>query len=205
MELLLKIGHLSKTNKMPCPSWSLSAFDCISTDSICETICYARKGRYNFPTVKSALDKNKLIWYNKNWVNSMVLYIRDVLDLKYFRWFDSGDLTNILLFDKICQVADKCPNIKFWLPTRRKELLLAYFEANNNIKLGVLHPNLIIRISAPDVNEKPDYELAKYLGVKTSSVDHNKGFQCKSHENKNQCGTCRVCWSNCEEVSYKLH
>jgi len=206
-ELLIKIGHLSKTSKMPCPSWSLSAFDCISTDEICKKICYAKRHHYNFKNVKDSLKKNKLIWLNKNWVKSMSFYVKDVLDLKYFRWFDSGDLTNILLFEKICQIADKCPNIKFWLPTRRKEILLAYFEANNNIKLNILHPNLIIRISARDINKNPDYELAKYLGVLVSSIDHNKNkaYQCKSHENNNQCGSCRVCWSKTEEVSYKLH
>lgn len=204
MQLEEKIGHMSQTHKMPCPSWSLSAFDCISDDPICVKTCYAKRHHYNFKNVKDALEKNKNIWLNKDWIDSMVMYIRDVRDLKFFRWFDSGDLVNIILFTKICQIADKCPNIKFWLPTRRKDILFAYFEANNNIKLNVLHPNLIIRLSAPDIGKDPDYKLAEYLGVKVSSVD-SKGFQCPSYKQEGKCGSCRVCWSNTKEVSYKLH
>lgn len=205
MDLESKIGHLSKTHKMPCPSWSLSAFDCSSVDPICLKICYARRHHYNFKVVKDALSKNKMIYYNKNWVDSMVLYINEVKNLSYFRWFDSGDLPNIILFEKICEIAKRCPNTKFWLPTRAKDILLAYFEANNKVKLNILIPNLIIRISAKDIGHNPDYLLAEYLGVKVSSVDNTNGFQCPSHKNEGQCGSCRVCWSTVKEVSYKLH
>lgn len=207
MELIQKIGHLSNTCKMPCPSWSLSAHDCVTNDPLCHKICYAKKGRYRFKVVQDALSKNKLIWYNKNWVDSMVMYIRDFKDLKYFRWFDSGDLTNIILFEKIVEIAKKCPEIKFWLPTRQKEILIAYWEANNCVKLNKLVPNLIIRLSARDISEKPNYELAELIGVYTSSVNQteNNAYQCKSSENNGMCGSCRVCWSNTKEVSYKLH
>lgn len=207
MELIQKIGHLSKTSKMPCPSWSLSAFDCTSKDEICKKICYAKNHHYNFKVVKSALSRNKLVWLNKNWVDSMVMFVKDVKDLEFFRWFDSGDLVNIILFEKLCKIADKCPNTKFWLPTRQADLLIAYYEANNNTKLCDLHPNLIIRLSASDINTDPNYKLAEKLGVKVSGVDHNKKdvYQCQSHNNEGKCGSCRVCWSNKKEVSYKLH
>ena len=47
MPTIQSIGHFSKTTKMPCPSYSLSAFDCITTDPICIKICYAKKHHYN--------------------------------------------------------------------------------------------------------------------------------------------------------------
>lgn len=200
------LGHFSKTSKMPCPSYSLSAFDCITTDPICDKYCYARKHHYNFKNVKDALATNQNMYMLKDWVKDFVFFINKVENLRYFRWFDSGDLPSILMLEKICEIADKCPDTLFWLPTRRSDLLLSYFEANNNKKLKELHPNLIIRLSAKDVNEDPDYSLAEYLGVNTSSVTDSDNYTCNAKNQNGSCQSCRNCWEqNVKEVKYYLH
>jgi len=190
---------------MPCYSWSLSAFDCEFTDPLCLKYCYAKKRRYTIPNVKNALSRNKIIYMGKDWINAISTFLKDYTDSKYFRWFDSGDLENIILFERICKVADQCPNIKFWLPTRAKAILMAYYEANNKVKLNKLHPNLIIRLSAPDIDTDPDYKTAKEIGVLVSSVK-TKDYNCNAKLNNGMCGSCRMCWSpKIKEVSYYLH
>ncbi len=204
LPILKKIGHIGKTSKMPCYSWSLSAFDCIYTDPICIKYCYAKKRRYTIPNVKNALSRNKTIYIRKDWVSNFSKFINNFIDAKYFRWFDSGDLENIIILEKICKIADRCKNTKFWLPTRAKELLYSYYETNNQVKLKKLHPNLIIRLSASDVDIDPDYKFAKEIGVLTSSI--RKKYTCVAKLNNNKCGSCRMCWNTkVKEVSYYLH
>lgn len=202
--LVKKLGHISNTSKMPCPSWSLSAFDCTSQDPICEKICYAKHARYHMKVVNEPRIKNGLMWLNRDWVSNFTKFI-GFMDLNHFRWFDSGDIPNIMLLEKICKIADNCPTVKFWLPTRSREILIAYWEANGKKKLNNLHPNLIIRISAPDVNVNPDYELAEKLGVLVSSVK-TENYTCNAKKFNNTCGSCRACWDqDVKEVSYYLH
>ena len=57
------VGGLSAPSKMPCKSFSISAFECITgsrlrkiAGSVCSK-CYALKGRYVFPKVQAALDR----------------------------------------------------------------------------------------------------------------------------------------------------
>jgi hypothetical protein len=61
------IGGLSKTSKMPGPSWSISARECSTggalrnvSGSVCSK-CYALKGAYNWPGTVNALDRRLTI------------------------------------------------------------------------------------------------------------------------------------------------
>jgi len=119
LPIIEKLGHISKTHKMPCYSWSLSAFDCIYTDPICMNICYAKRHHYNFKNVKDALHKNKTAYLDRNWVRNFKKFLLQT-DAKFFRWFDSGDLPSILLLEKIGKIADTNKQVKFWLPTRMR-------------------------------------------------------------------------------------
>jgi len=203
--LIKKIGHISKTSKMPCYSWSRSAFNCNYTDPLCIKLCYAKRHHYNYSNVKDALAKNEEIYYSEDWVKNFTMFLKDFVDAKYFRWFDSGDLQgDLILMGKIGQIADQCPDIKFWMPTRDKEILKQY-KRKVRMKLNKRHPNLIIRLSADNVDTDPNYKLADQLGVLVSSVKSAIAM-CKAKENGGQCGSCRVCWSDkVKEVSYYLH
>jgi len=203
--LIKRLGHISKTSKMPCYSWSLSAFDCIYKDPICLKYCYAKKHHYNYSNVKNALSKNKESYRSHTWVKDFTMFLNDFLNASFFRWFDSGDLPNIELLNKIGLIADQCPKIKFWLPTRAKEILKQYVKEHKGIKLNKLHPNLIIRLSASDVDTDPDYKLSKEIGVLMSTIKI-KDYTCRAKANGGSCGSCRMCWNtNIKEVSYNLH
>lgn len=204
--LVQSLGHFSKTKKMPCPSYSLSAFDCITTDPICLKVCYAKKHHYNFKNVKDALAKNQNMYMLKDWVKDFVFYINRIENLLYFRWFDSGDLPSILMLEKICEISDQCPNIKFWLPTRRADLLISVYEKNNQVKFKDKYSNLVIRLSGKDINEDPNYALCDMLGIQCSSVTDKNDYTCNAKDQGGKCEACRACWSqDVKEVRYYLH
>ena len=97
-------SDLSKTTKMPCLSFNLSAEHCITGSklvnvkgSVCYG-CYALGGLYkvygHIEKMKPKTDKIK----NDLWVSSMVWLIENQLgnkDKSYFRWHDSGDIQSI--------------------------------------------------------------------------------------------------------------
>lgn len=203
------IGHISQVTKLPYPSWSLSAFDCKTGSklanikgSVCNQ-CYALEGNYR-RFHRHTYDINLEIYYNELFVEKFVEFIK-LNNLDTFRWFDTGDLQNEILLMKIGQIADKCPNVKFWLPTKEPEILFSYYKMNKETKLNELHPNLIIRLSAFYIDKDPDYKLAHKIGVYVSSVKTGE-TNCKVFETNNKCGDCRKCTdSNIFEISYKLH
>ena len=208
-ELRPTIGLISQVTKLPYPSWSLSAFDCKTggqlakiEGSVCHG-CYAMKGNYQ-RFHRHTYDENQEAYLNKGFVDKFIEFI-NINKLETFRWFDSGDLQNEILLMKIGQIADGCPNTKFWLPTRERQILENYSKMNKGKKLNKLHPNLVIRLSANFVNKDPDYKFAKKIGVLVSSVKTGD-TNCRVFETNNQCGDCRKCTDiNIFEISYKLH
>jgi hypothetical protein len=142
---------LSKANKMPCKSWSLQALDTCpaSKDSNGDLVpacqgCYATTGNYRFPNVKAPREHNREDWKRDAWVDDMI----DELDTeRYFRWFDSGDVYDIRLADKILAVMVATPWVKHWLPTRMHKFakfvpVLAKMDAL---------PNVVVRLSSDSV------------------------------------------------------
>lgn len=116
--------RLSTPSKMrgTCKTWSLQAIETCpgSRDAAGALIpacanCYADKGFYSMPTVKAPRAENKQDWRRDDWVADMVAKIGSD---KYFRWFDSGDMYDLRLAEKILQVMKTCKDTKFWLPTR---------------------------------------------------------------------------------------
>jgi len=113
---------LSKASKMPCRSWSLQAIDTcpasIGADGelvdACKG-CYATTGNYNFPNVKAPRIHNKEDWKREEWASEM---IAELDNDRYFRWFDSGDMYDLRLAEKILEICKATPWTKHWIPTR---------------------------------------------------------------------------------------
>ena len=170
-------GGLSRTSKLECGSFSLSAFDCVTgsklakvKDSVCNK-CYARRNSYQ------ALEN----------------------DTNLFRWFDSGDLQKGMLA-KIVEVCKLTPEIKHWLPTHEAGMIIKDKE-----KLGGKLPaNLIIRLSASMIDGNPpkSWEYSSTVHKKTKPI----GFLCKSKEQGGKCLDCTACWNkDIKNISYMQH
>lgn len=196
------VGGLSVPSKMPCYGYSLPAYECNVGSklrqikgSVCSG-CYALKGRYVFPTVKTAMERRFETIFEPAWVEAMSLITKD---MPYFRWHDSGDIQNVLHLDKICQIAKNSPKCKFWLPTRENNICRIYFAFNKCPK------NLCVRISGSMMDGKAPYKFAELLDLQVSEV-RTTGWDCPASLQDNKCNDCRKCWDKknfC--VSYKRH
>ena len=197
----MQLIRLGKTSKMRGYSFGLDARNCITGSklrkvkgSVCAK-CYAMKGNFNFPSVRKNKETNLKHLESEYFVYVMTYQLQDI---KYFRWFDSGDLPYLEALKKIVQIAENTPSTKHWLPTREIKMIQEYLKNNKFPK------NLIVRVSAPMVDGPPP------KGFKhTSTVHKNKkphGFDCVSRFQNNQCLTCTACWDKrIKNISYKEH
>lgn len=207
-ELEERTGGLSSTSKMPCYSWSISAFDCKTggklrdvEGSVCSN-CYARKGFYAFKNVRPALDR-RLDLYHRNleWIEDMVELIGQKETSGYFRWFDSGDLQSAGMLIDIMDVCRRLRHVKFWLPTREVGFVREAFEMLDE---DPAPSNLTIRLSATMIDGPAPTDIAKRLGVRTSGVVTH-GATCPAPRQGGVCGDCRACWGSKRHVTYTLH
>lgn len=197
---------LSKPSKMPCHGYSIPAVYCHTgaklakiEGTICSS-CYALKGRYVFPNVKKAMAHRLDAISSPAWVDEMVEAIDKHEKSGYFRWHDSGDIQSVDHLDKIAQIAERLPRIKFWLPTREIHMVLQYLKVHKQFP-----ENLTVRLSAVMKDEITN----SFAGLPTSTV-HAKmkpyGYTCPAPTQGNQCKSCRACWDrSVSNVSYKAH
>ena len=196
------VGGLSAPGKMPCGSFSISAFLCktgsllaVILNSVCSK-CYARKGRYVFANVQAALTRRMTVLaraladieFRAQFVSAMSYLISRK---PWFRWHDSGDLQSVAHFKLICDIARATPNTVHWLPTKEGRFVK-----------GDIPANLIVRLSAPHIDQPAPKGFAH-----TSTVVSNKAdATCRAFERQGKCGPCRMCWDkNVANVAYYKH
>ena len=194
------VGSLGKPSKMPGLSYGISAHGCITGAKLAKiegTVCfgcYALKANYAYPSVQKAHAKRGASLEHPDWVPAMVVQIK-ASKTEHFRWHDSGDLQSFQHLLNIVSVAEKCPGVLFWLPTKEKRFVNMFLE------LGAFPDNLIVRVSGAMIDgDAPDYE-----NTSTVVTDPDKAT-CRAFENKNKCGDCRKCWDkSTANVSYLKH
>ena len=195
------VGGLSKTSKMPCKSWGISAKACKTGSKLAKvkgTVChgcYALKGAYVWPVVEKAHAKRLDAIFTSGWVDAMVTAINGD---EYFRWFDSGDIQSDEHLANIVRVAIATPNTKHWLPTKAY-LRVARFMR----KHGSFPKNLIVRVSSPNIDQAP---IKHYQHTSTVHTGKPFGRECIAYKQDNECKDCRACWNpRIKNISYKYH
>lgn len=198
---------LSKTSKLDgILSWSLQAIDTcpgsVAKDgglvAACKG-CYATTGNYNYPNVKAPRISNREDWKRLDWVYDMSIALDSS---RYFRWFDSGDMYDINLAEKILAVMESTPWCKHWMPTRMHK-----FKKFSNIlnKMQGLD-NVVVRYSSDSV-------AGEIVQGSTSSTIFSNEDQlpknatvCRAYENAGKCNGCRACYSkDIPVIAYKAH
>ena len=194
---------LSKTSKLGVNSISLDANNCNTGSklakikgSVCNG-CYALKGCYVFPVVKNAMQRRLEFFNSKNFIPIMVWLLQSQKK-KYFRWFDSGDIQNIFMALNILEVCKQTPDIKHWIPTKELKMW------RQALKIQPLPKNVVLRASAPMVDQKPVKGFNN-----TSTVHENKkafGLECIAYKQDGKCLDCKACYdSKVKNVSYPKH
>lgn len=207
------VGGLSKPGKMPCYAYSISAFRCILGSklamikgSVCEN-CYARHGRYPMKNVQDALERRFASLNDPDWVDNMTFLIKNA-GQGYFRWHDSGDLQGVWHLNNIVEIAKRCPETKFWLPTKELKIISEWSKAH-----GLFPDNLCVRISATMKDTQlfpssiyPTSMVVTNVNNKIKQRNYVPYVLCPSFQNKGKCGTCRACWDKSVDcVAYREH
>lgn len=198
-----RVGGLSDPSKMPCYGWSISAWECKTGGRLAEVSgtvcfgCYARKGHYNRGSVKNAVAR-RLALYNSNpaWEYDMAKLIAG-LNQTHFRWFDSGDLQDATMLERIATVAMLTPGTRHWLPTREYAIVKEFLDNG-----GIIPHNLIVRLSAHKVDgTAPD------MGLPTATVVSDAALAtCPAPNQDGKCMDCRICWnSENKNTAYAIH
>lgn len=205
-------GGLSSPSKMPCHSYNLPAQECkvgkklvTVKNSTCNN-CYALKGRYNFGNVKNAMYTRFNLLDKKLWKEALTIEIALREKSSYFRWHDSGDLQDESHLNKIIDIAEYLPNIKFWLPTREYKLVDSCTRS--------IPKNLVIRQSA---HMNDSYKEVKNKNINSIVVSDENIFTNMNLSNakvchatrknsSHKCEECRECWNeNTQTIAYLKH
>lgn len=226
---------LSKTSKMPGPSFSLPAGTACPTGrkmvekyasaSVCAN-CYARRGRYLFESVKNSRIENYKLMLDSirrnddSIIKMMNKAIKEYKGWrgphKYFRVHDSGDLFNVEYVRLWIEIVKANPDVKFWFPTREHktdddELLEKLKELN-------ALPNVTVRPSAIRINEAEPYveglSAPTYvMDAETADINVKADKTHRIHKcpatfgDDHTCygNNCYACWESEPIVIYRLH
>lgn len=198
---------LSKTSKLDgILSWSLQALDtCPGSRSddgglvpACQG-CYATTGNYRFANVKKPREFNREDWQRDDWVSDMV----QALDSsRYFRWFDSGDMYDIRLAEKILQVMALTPHCKHWLPTRMHK----FAKFREVIASMQTLDNVVVRFSSDSVTGEVIEGLNTSTIFSHESQLKNVDGICQAYKHDGKCNGCRACWNkDIKVIGYQAH
>lgn len=200
-----KISVTSKLDGIK--SWSLQALDTCSGSigangelvDACKG-CYATTGNYRFANVKAPREHNKEDWKNSEWVSAMV---QSLGDSRYFRWFDSGDVYDIKLAEKILAVMQATPWVNHWLPTRMHK----FAKFRSVLETMQALPNVVVRYSSDSVHgETVEGITTSTIVPSTDSVLPVGASLCGAYANDGKCSGCRACWSKTVPVvAYPAH
>ena len=203
-QLLINIGGVSNTSKMPCSSWSLSALWCGVGSKLNKVVgsscygCYALKG--NYVRYKDNMLKSygrKLKAYNDNselFENSFIELLKRFNKSGFFRWFDSGDLQSYKMLLSIVKIAKNTPKIKYWLPTKEYKLITKYKK-----EIGKFPSNLVVRVSAPMLDTK----IKGFDNTSSITKNSNLKVNCNAYLNNGKCLDCRLCWNkSIKDITY---
>ena len=176
-------------------------------DAPCSSLCYARKGTFNYKNVvKSHMDnyiaynedqKGFFKEINKTLNNDVVIY-------KYFRWHMSGDIEDMKYLYGMIELAKKNKKTKFLAFTKKFDLVNMYLEVVDE----ELPKNLKIVFSAWDKDFKVDnpHNLPiSYVNFKNKSL--NPSIPENAKKCSGDCSNCRICWNlkNGESTVFDQH
>jgi len=214
------VGGLSDVSKMPGGSFNLNALDCKTgaklvkvKGSVCAD-CYALGGNYTrYEVVPIAQARRLERLENPGWGKAMA---KLTAKGKPFRWFDSGDVQSLSMLIKIVAVAMLNPQQKYWLPTKEYKIVSTYRKQG-----GIVPNNLVIRVSAPMINQRlsdvygnTSMVITKIVGDvficdAAHTMKNGQKVETITKENKSllgHCGDCRACWNpNVKVTAYPIH
>lgn len=193
-------GKLGKPSKMPGYAYGIPAQNCPVgavlvklKGSVCSN-CYALKGRYVFGNVRRAQEFRFASLKHPQWIDAMVFMIKR-RKCEHFRWHDSGDIQGLWHLENMVEIARRCPETQFWVPTREVRTVRQYLAQH-----GAFPTNFVVRVSGAMIDGPPPSSFPNTSTVVTGDPT------CPAYKQGGICGDCRACWDpGVRNVSYPRH
>jgi hypothetical protein len=161
--------------------------------------CYATTGNYRFKNVKAPRVHNREDWKREQWIGDMVT---ELDSSRYFRWFDSGDMYNLSLANKILEVMKQTPWCKHWLPTRMHK----FAKFKTVIEQMEALPNVVVRKSSDSVLGETIEGQCTSTIIPDIEAATDAMTVCEAYSREGKCGSCRKCWDkSVQVVAYPAH
>ena len=140
----------------------------------------------------------RLEFFNSPNFIPIMVWLLSSLRKKFFRWFDSGDVQNVIMALNILEICRLTPDIKHWIPSKEYKIW------RQALKIQKLPDNVVLRMSSPNIDQEPLKEFQN-----TSTVHENKkafGLECIAYKQDGKCLECKACYnSKVKNISYPLH
>lgn len=149
-------------------------------------VCYAQKGSFNYPAVKNCY-ANNLATFLENPEQAENDILQQMAYMGFVRIHASGDIVNNRYFVMLISIANKLPNVKFMMYTKKYELVNNYIMDG-----GIIPENMTIIYSLWDGYKCPNpYNFpTSQVVLKKGNTDMIKeGFECTG-----ECEKCYKCW-----------
>ena len=193
-------GTLGKTSKMPCKSYGIPAVKTCPVGaklrrcagSVCSE-CYATKGQYPAPDVKKGQSRRLSGTKRDQWVDAMETLINKQCKTKLFRFHDAGDVYSDSYMEKLIELGNRTPNIKYWIPTKEIGRVKKYADRTPE--------NMLFRVSGYYIGKKAEGGTEYTSTVGYAESTHN----CPAPGQDDECRSCRMCWDkSVKNINYKL-
>lgn len=168
-----------------------------TTSPWCETHCYAMKGHYTFPSVRTKYDDNfELLRDNPDSYESELLLDVESLPIgSVFRFHTGGDIFDVRHVGIIRRVCESRPDIEFYLYTRRwqSQLMREAIES----QLFELHNLMVWGSTDPSMPSVPDgWREARVFDSFEAATEGGFGVHCPEQTGRRpDCQSCRLCWT----------
>ena len=157
-------------------------------DAPCFKGCYARKGNWLFPNVKSSLESN-LDAYKSNPDLFFESVAAQTALVRFCRWHSSGDIVDMQYFEGMCKVARKNKETHYLCFTKKHEIINEFLSKGKRIP-----KNLSIVFSAWSnwIPENPyDLPMTYVYGKEfNNELIPKDAIPCGG-----KCETCQACWT----------
>ena len=186
MKNFVSIGNNNSKLGMAIPSINLPAIKTCRENAPCKKYCYACKGNFNFPSVKTSVNNNYNAFIDNSELYFSEIIVRTAL-CRFVRWHSSGDIINMDYLIGMCKVARKNKGTKYLAFTKKYELVNEYLASGKKIP-----KNLSIVFSNWD-----DFKCDNPFNLPTAYVRFNENTDIPENaiHCNNKCSECQICWN----------
>lgn len=197
--------------------WSIPANKdiCKTATTLCAKECYAKKGLFNMPSTRNALQRNYELALQDDFPQQMIKQIRSEW-ISVFRVHSSGEFFSAKYISDWYRIVSKCPQVLFFGYTRSwrdPEMLqvLTRFVQRHNVRFwyscdqesgpSPISPYVRRAYMQTSDDDIPSYDVDLIFRTKRSTIlkRTKTGILVCPAENgvtKVTCSTCRLCFSD---------